>query len=159
MMLINALLTHVSDERWDEFIGELERLNVRKAVVVSFSLLPNNCAGAFAETTFHQRLMNIPDIEDVTSGILDFQANIVRVTYRKKTTGVDPGADASHALALKVIWEKSRMDEEVDEEGHIFKWRKLGFENENMSYEFRDVGVLGLECLVRLLVVAIASSI
>ena len=35
MMLINALLTHVSDERWDEFIGELERLNVRKAVVVS----------------------------------------------------------------------------------------------------------------------------
>ncbi|KAJ2934854.1 hypothetical protein H1R20_g2277, partial [Candolleomyces eurysporus] len=128
MMLINALLTHVSDERWDEFIGELERLNVRKAVV---------------------RLMNIPDIEDVTSGILDFQANIVRVTHRKKTTAVDPGADASHALALKVIWEKSRMDEEVDEQGHILKWRKLGFENENMSYEFRDVGVLGLECLRR----------
>jgi engulfment/cell motility protein 1 len=38
MMLINALLTHVGDERWDEFIGELERLNVRKAVVVSFLL-------------------------------------------------------------------------------------------------------------------------
>jgi engulfment and cell motility protein 1 len=34
MMLINSLLSHVNDARWDEFIGELERLNVRKAVVV-----------------------------------------------------------------------------------------------------------------------------
>jgi engulfment/cell motility protein 1 len=34
MMLINSLLSHASDERWEEFIAELERLNVRKAVVV-----------------------------------------------------------------------------------------------------------------------------
>lgn len=34
MMLINSLLAHVTDDRWDEFIGELDRLNVRKAVVV-----------------------------------------------------------------------------------------------------------------------------
>lgn len=103
--------------------------------------------------------MNIPDIEDVTSGILDFQANIVRVTHRKKTTAVDPDADASHAQALRVIWEKSRMDEELDEQGQVLKWRKLGFEHEDMSFEFRDVGVLGLECLVRLPGVAISSSI
>jgi hypothetical protein len=52
MMLINALLTHVGDERWDEFIGELERLNVRKAVVVSFLLLLSNFGAGtvFAET-------------------------------------------------------------------------------------------------------------
>lgn len=35
MMLINSLLAHVNDTRWEEFIGELERLNVRKAVIVS----------------------------------------------------------------------------------------------------------------------------
>jgi engulfment/cell motility protein 1 len=35
MMLINSLLSHASDTRWEEFISELERLNVRKAVVVS----------------------------------------------------------------------------------------------------------------------------
>ena len=34
MMLINSLLAHASDPRWDEFIAELERLNVRKAVIV-----------------------------------------------------------------------------------------------------------------------------
>lgn len=35
MMLINSLVSHASDTRWEEFIAELERLNVRKAVVVS----------------------------------------------------------------------------------------------------------------------------
>ena len=34
MMLINSLLAHASDTRWEEFIAEVERLNVRKAVVV-----------------------------------------------------------------------------------------------------------------------------
>jgi engulfment and cell motility protein 1 len=34
MMLINSLLSHASDAWWDEFINELERLNVRRAVVV-----------------------------------------------------------------------------------------------------------------------------
>lgn len=34
MMLINSLLSHVNDTEWDEFISELERLNVRKAVIV-----------------------------------------------------------------------------------------------------------------------------
>jgi hypothetical protein len=40
MMLINSLLSHVNDTRWDEFIAELDRLNVRKAVVVRHSNLP-----------------------------------------------------------------------------------------------------------------------
>ena len=34
MMLINSLLSHASDARWEEFISDLEKLNVRKAVVV-----------------------------------------------------------------------------------------------------------------------------
>jgi len=34
MMLINSLLSHASDTYWDEFISELERLNVRRAVIV-----------------------------------------------------------------------------------------------------------------------------
>lgn len=34
MMLINSLLSHASDLRWEEFIAEMERLNMRKAVVV-----------------------------------------------------------------------------------------------------------------------------
>ena len=34
MMLINSLMAHASDTQWEEFIQELERLNVRKAVIV-----------------------------------------------------------------------------------------------------------------------------
>lgn len=33
-MLINSLLSHATDGRWEDLIYELERLNVRKAVVV-----------------------------------------------------------------------------------------------------------------------------
>jgi len=37
-MLINSLLSNADDDRWQEFIDELERLNVCKAVVVRLSL-------------------------------------------------------------------------------------------------------------------------
>ena len=37
MMLINSLMAHASDTRWEEFIAEIERLNVRKAVIVSLA--------------------------------------------------------------------------------------------------------------------------
>ncbi|KAJ3524471.1 hypothetical protein NMY22_g10982 [Coprinellus aureogranulatus] len=127
MNLINAMLSHViNDPRWEEFINELERLNVRKAVI---------------------RLMSLAEIEELTSCILDFQANIVNVTIKKKNTPVDPENDTMHAAALKAIWEASRLEEEYDEEGHPLKWRKLGFETEDVQYEFRDTGLLGLECL------------
>lgn len=33
-MLINSLLSNADDDRWEEFIDELERLSVRKAVIV-----------------------------------------------------------------------------------------------------------------------------
>ncbi|KAG6832265.1 hypothetical protein H0H87_002161 [Tephrocybe sp. NHM501043] len=125
MMLINSLLTHASDARWEEFIAELERLNVRRAVV---------------------RLMSLHIMEDLTSCILDFQANIVRVTYRKKTTLVEPEAEPSHAAALDYIWASSNLVEEKNEQG-VVKWRQLGFETEDMVQEFSEVGVLGLDCL------------
>ena len=34
MMLINSLLANATDTHWDEFTSALERLNVRKAVIV-----------------------------------------------------------------------------------------------------------------------------
>ncbi|KAJ7836534.1 hypothetical protein B0H13DRAFT_2032068, partial [Mycena leptocephala] len=68
MMLINSLLAHASDTRWEEFISELERLNVRKAVV---------------------RLMSSHTIEDLTSCILDFQANVIRVSESWRLLGFD----------------------------------------------------------------------
>ncbi|TFK85502.1 hypothetical protein K466DRAFT_494625 [Polyporus arcularius HHB13444] len=126
MMLINSLMAHASDPRWDEFIAELERLNVRKAVI---------------------RLMSSHTIEDLTSCILDFQANMVRVTFRKKTTLVEPDFEPLHSTALQFIWEQSKLQEEREDAMTLIKWRKLGFDTEDIGHEFREVGVLGLDCL------------
>lgn len=41
-MLINSLLSNADDDRWEEFVDELERLNVRKAVVVRL-FPPSTC--------------------------------------------------------------------------------------------------------------------
>ncbi|KAI0794191.1 ELMO/CED-12 family-domain-containing protein [Fomes fomentarius] len=126
MMLINSLMAHASDPRWDEFIAALEGLNVRKAVI---------------------RLMSSHTIEDLTSCILDFQANMVRVTFRKKTTLVEPDFEPLHSSAMQFIWENSRLQEEREDAVTLIKWRKLGFDTEDIGHEFREVGVLGLDCL------------
>lgn len=91
--------------------------------------------------------MSSNTIEDVTSSILDFQANIVRVTFRRKTTIVDPEQDATHAATLQFIWSSSKLPELI-EQGEIYRWRRLGFESEDMRKEFAEAGVLGLDCLV-----------
>ena len=92
--------------------------------------------------------MSLHTIEDLTSCILDFQANIVRITNRKKTTLVDPEAEDAHDAALTAIWECSKLEEEIDANGFPLRWRKLGFDTEDIIQEFSEVGVLGLECLV-----------
>lgn len=126
MMLINSLLSHVSENRWEEFLAALERLNVRKAVV---------------------RLMSSHTMEDLTSCILDFQANIVRVTHQRKMTPVDPLLEPSHAADLQFIWDSANLEEELGADGHLVKWRKLGFDTEDIEQEFIEVGVLGLDCM------------
>lgn len=93
--------------------------------------------------------MSLHELEDLISSILDFQANIVRVTHRKKTTPVDPENELAHAQILQEIWEASKLEvEEVDEDGEPIQWRRLGFESEDLQFEFQDSGLLGLECLV-----------
>lgn len=92
--------------------------------------------------------MSSHTIEDLTSCILDFQANIIRVTYRKKTTLVEPDVEPTQAAILKQIWSASKLSETPDENGENLKWRKLGFDTENLTQEFGEVGVLGLDCLV-----------
>lgn len=92
--------------------------------------------------------MSSHTIEDLTSCILDFQANMVRVTFRKKTTLVDPEGFEKQQDTLSYIWKASRLQESDDAEGSVRRWRKLGFESESLTQEFGEVGLLGLDCLV-----------
>ncbi|KAL4250206.1 ELMO/CED-12 family-domain-containing protein [Abortiporus biennis] len=126
MMLINSLMAHASEDLWEELISTLQHLNVHKAVI---------------------RLMSSHTIEDLTSCILDYQANVVRMTYRKKNLPVDPDNEPAHIASLDFIWQKSRAKEEQDNDGGTIKWRKLGFDSEDLTQEFMEVGVLGLDCL------------
>jgi len=148
MMLINSLLSHTTYSYWDEFTSEIERLNVPKTVV---------------------RLMSSHTIEDLTSSILDFQANMVRVVYRRKTTSVDP-EDPEVQAVLNMIWRTSKVDETPPEaygsprvdplmsprlNGHPLvlsemegRWWKLGFGGDDLRAEFKDGGMLALDCLV-----------
>lgn len=155
MMLINSLLSHATEAHWEDLITSLERLNVSKAVV---------------------RMMSSHTIEDLTSSILDFQANMVRVVYKRKTTPIDLEDDAVRGV-LGYVWAAAKVDDDdspgevvreedgllmvngsggaagkrpADVRNGFYKWRKLGFESEDLKAEFAGVGLLGLECLVRL---------
>jgi engulfment/cell motility protein 1 len=101
--------------------------------------------------------MSSHNIDDLTSSILDFQANIVRVTYRKKSTLVEPEVEPLHESALEYIWNCSKVQDGRDKDGEVLKWRKLGFSSENLVHEFQEVGELGLDCLVSTVIFAVWS--
>ncbi|KAI0299316.1 ELMO/CED-12 family-domain-containing protein [Russula brevipes] len=126
VMLINSLLAHATDTWWETFISQLERLNTRKAII---------------------RLMGSHTVEDLTSCVLDFQGNMARVIYRKKTTLVEPDVEETHAAALDYVWTTSCLEVGTAPDGTTLKWRRLGFASENLSHEFTEAGVLGLDCL------------
>ena len=92
--------------------------------------------------------MNSHTIEDLTSCVLDFQGNMARVIYRKKTTLVEPDVEETHAASLDYIWTNSCLQVETAPDGTTLKWRQLGFASEKLSHEFSETGVLGLDCLV-----------
>lgn len=92
--------------------------------------------------------MNSHTIEDLTSCVLDFQGNMARVIYRKKTTLVEPDVEETQADSLDYIWTNSCLQVETASDGTTLKWRQLGFASENLSHEFNETGVLGLDCLV-----------
>lgn len=103
-------------------------------------------------------------IDDLKSSILDFQANEVRIAFRKKTEPVDPFTNPAHTNALRDVWSASGLEESFPgedeeflrsvgaglegEEESLMRWRKVGFESEDLTQEFAEVGVLGLDCLV-----------
>jgi len=73
------------------------------------------------------------------------------------------GGDAEQEAMLEYIWNAAKLEVDVGADGanatrasargkgnvkDIVKWRKLGFESEDMRKEFEQTGMLGLECLV-----------
>ncbi|KIM26137.1 hypothetical protein M408DRAFT_330723 [Serendipita vermifera MAFF 305830] len=151
MTLLNSLLSHATPAHWVELTSALERLNTSRAVI---------------------RLMSSHTIEDLTNSILDYQGNMVRVLYFKKTRRVhvtggysgdqhddyaSGGGDAEQEAMLEYIWAAGKLEVDVgpgqvNSRGKgsmrdVIKWRKLGFQSEDVRRDFEHTGMLGLECL------------
>lgn len=113
--------------------------------------------------------MSSSSIDETASSILEFQANIVRTTYRRKISPVDPDVPKIHD-ALDFIWQCARIDDSDGDSVIVGssgtggvglgvrrgvlantekeRWVKIGFGTEHIRQEFAKVGILGLECLV-----------
>ena len=63
--------------------------------------------------------MSYHTIEELSSSILDFQTNFVRVVFRKKTSLVDPIMEMSHRIDLDYIWGSARLDATFDEDDEV----------------------------------------
>ncbi|CEH11865.1 Regulator of Rac1, required for phagocytosis and cell migration [Ceraceosorus bombacis] len=141
LSLINSLMRHASPSLFETFTAELDKLNVSKAVT---------------------RLMDSTRGEELSSSILEYQNNVIRVLHKRLNTAVSP-TKQRHASALSHMWLQAQVTETVSSDdtdpdgnrslpavpgsaGNRFKWRRLGFETENISKEFTRTGWLGLEC-------------
>ncbi|PWN49241.1 hypothetical protein IE53DRAFT_155849 [Violaceomyces palustris] len=135
LSLLNSLISNVTDNLFEEFIAEMERLNASKAVA---------------------RLMDSNRGDELSSSILEYQKNAIWVAHRKLRTAVTP-TEKRHVTALSYIWLQARITDAAaaqepdsdpgDHAGARLKWRRLGFSSESVAREFGKVGWLGLECL------------
>lgn len=144
LSLINSLLRNVSDDLFESFTSELEKLNASKAVAW---------------------LMDSSRGDELASSILEYQSNVVRAAHRRMRTVVTP-TDKRHVHALSYIWLQARISDVVianaapaqdgtskGEARHSagattrYKWRRIGFASESAAKQFGRTGWLGLSCL------------
>lgn len=138
LQLINSLMrdsiTHDEETEWPKFIKRLQDLGVIRAVYL---------------------LMQGSALQDHAHPLIEFQS-LTKLLLRKwKNVAVDL-EKPEHRRALKGIHLASNP-EKPQEKGsdtgedtqrsrkhHPEKWRRLGFESENPSAEFKEMGFLGM---------------
>ncbi|KAJ9474881.1 ELMO domain-containing protein [Pseudozyma hubeiensis] len=144
LSLINSLLRNVSDDLFESFTSELEKLNASKAVAW---------------------LMDSNRGDELNSSILEYQSNVVRAAHHRMRTVVTP-TDKRHVHALSYIWLQARISDVVvanpaahqneafsgEQRQSIgattrYKWRRIGFASESAAKQFGRTGWLGLSCL------------
>ncbi|KAE8212868.1 hypothetical protein CF327_g3519 [Tilletia walkeri] len=137
LSLINSLLRHVTENYFDALTSELESYGISRAVT---------------------RLMDSNRGDELTTSILEYQNNYIRMARQRLRTTVTP-ADKRHVSALSYIWLQANLSDTANFPpspggdrssmgggGSKMKWRKLGFFSENVTKEFAQTGLLGLEC-------------
>lgn len=83
----------------------------------------------------------------------------MRITYLRKTTPVDVEQSAIRAV-LTYVWMAARLGnvgrpDKLTFEGE--QWIMLGCQTGNMRSDFAHVGILGLDCLVRLILSSLST--
>jgi engulfment/cell motility protein 1 len=155
--LINAALRsaeyHASPS-YPALISLMEHLALRR--YVSVSLDPQITADA-------QRLMHTNSTNAVEPHIFNYQARWTSILQRKRLTSVRPSRNPVHQKMLAEIWEIAGLGRGIRD---LDTWRRLGLgdgsevdRGEGETGLFRDVGELGLQCLVSLLEVYRADGL
>lgn len=164
MTLINSLLSHATPQYWSELTGHLERLQTSRAVIrlmsshtieeLSNSIL--DYQGNLVRILYNRK--NRPVLAGPSGwGTENEEGQRTPVSGMQNSYG-----DGEQEAILDYIWGAAKAIEEPSEsygEGSaksrgktsikdIVKWRKLGFDTEDLRREFEGTGMLGLECLV-----------
>ncbi|KAL7415875.1 hypothetical protein BDY24DRAFT_380361 [Mrakia frigida] len=129
LMLINSLLSSASDgEEFNQFMADLDKLDVRKDV---------------------QKLMSPPHQPDLQTPLLDFQSNILRATFHLHRSSVDTSSNPLHRSMLEEIWSAAGLGQEEER----LRWSVLGLDVQAGDHGSRSsrvvwkTGRLGLNSL------------
>lgn len=162
MTLINSLLSHATPAHWIELTSTLERLNTSRAVIRLMS-----------SHILEDLTNSILDYQGIMVRVIFFKKS--RRVLVSGHFGMDENeygenayiGDGEQEAMLEYVWSCAKLDSEDGSytNGYgigdgsakargkgsardIVKWRKLGFESEDLRKEFDKTGMLGLECLV-----------
>lgn len=161
MTLINSLLSHATPAHWIELTSTLERLNTSRAVIRLMS-----------SHILEDLTNSILDYQGIMVRVIFFKKS--RRVLVSGHFGMDENeygenayiGDGEQEAMLEYVWSCAKLDSEDGSytNGYgigdgsakargkgsardIVKWRKLGFESEDLRKEFDKTGMLGLECL------------
>ncbi|ORX52908.1 hypothetical protein BCR36DRAFT_582317 [Piromyces finnis] len=118
--LINALFRHVTDKHRENFVNELNELNIKSEIM---------------------KLMISSPAEELTKQLVEFQRLTIQEGNIKKNIQYSSD-NPKHKTMLEELWTLSGLTQEGD-----MKWRKLGFSTENPRRDLFRIGFYGLEII------------
>lgn len=156
LSLLNSLMRHVTPGLFDEFTNELEKLGTSKAVAC---LMDSNRGEELASSIleYQNNMIRVLHHRLKTAVTPTDKRHVQALTYiwrqakvpddlgaftsssnlsRSASTEIGGGSDFTVTSATQAPTTTAKK----------IKWRKLGFENENVAKDFASTGWLGLEC-------------
>lgn len=166
LSLLNSLMRHVTDALFDDFSTELEKLGTSAAV----ARLMDSTRGEELATSileYQNNIIRVLHHRLVTPVTPTDKRHVTALTYiwrqakiTEEATSDSPARMTPSSSTSSSNLRSSLNNSDVHAQGEAppsasstssssnrkIKWRKLGFQNENVARDFTSTGWLGLEC-------------